>query len=210
MSALELDDIMSRLVEGDASSGDWDRFVASAQGNAGLWRDLALAQRDHAMISSAVDAASAVAATIPLPSGEQAHSAEPAPVVGTIRRASTWSGWAVAALVSVTLFVQHQTGRMTGVPAQNDIQTAGWSPTPDEALKSYLTQGKKSGQVVEQVPTKLLLQTKPAPSGDGYDIIYVRQIVERARVTDLYGYGGMTESRQPALVKYQPTVSRPR
>jgi hypothetical protein len=38
------------------------------------------------------------------------------------------------------------------------------------------------------MPRKVLMHAEPAADGRGYDVVYVRQIVERARVGGMYRF----------------------
>ncbi|HEX8877256.1 MAG TPA: hypothetical protein VF777_10935 [Phycisphaerales bacterium] len=176
--------LISRVVDGVASPGDWVEIDLISAADQHVWREIAQAQRDKQLLDFAVGRATATADQIDLP--------EPAPLV-IIRRArmnaTQWAGWAAAAVLAVAMLV---------VPNWNTpgTQTAGPSlpifdqpPTsPDAALDSYLSRGKETGRVVRQLPDFVVLDSAPAADGNGYDIIYLRQIVERARVDSLSKY----------------------
>ena len=72
------------------------------------------------------------------------------------------------------------------VPQNN---TAGLNIPTGALLTRYLEQGKKSGQVVGELLDKVLIETRPVQNGDGYEVYYIRQIIEKARVPDLYTFG---------------------
>lgn len=176
--------LISRVVDGVASPGDWVEIDLISAADQNVWREIAQAQRDKQLLDFAVGRATATADRIDLP--------EPAPLV-IIRRArmnaTQWAGWAAAAVLAVAMLV---------VPNWNTpgTQTAGPSlpifdqpPTSaDAALDNYLSRGKETGRVVRQLPDFVVLDSAPAADGSGYDIIYLRQIVERARVDSLSKY----------------------
>lgn len=176
--------LISRVVDGVAGPSDWVEIDMISAADQNVWREIAQAQRDKQLLDFAVGRATATADRIDLP--------EPAPLV-IIRRArigmAQWTGWAAAAVMAVAMLV---------VPNWNTpgTQVAGPSlpifdqppTTPDQALENYLSTGKQTGRVVRQLPDFVVLDSAPAADGSGYDIIYLRQIVERARVDSLHRY----------------------
>lgn len=82
-------------------------------------------------------------------------------------------------------------GRVTGGTAQAGLGsslTAGLS-TPDEALGEYLRLGQMKGQVLGELPQRVMLQSRELGEGKGREVLYLRQIVERAVVKDVYKLG---------------------
>jgi hypothetical protein len=71
----------------------------------------------------------------------------------------------------------------------------------EEALRHYLDRGLAEGRVIGEVPTKLLLGIRPGPLG-GHELIYMRPIIERRRVPELWQVDGEDEVGQPTLVRY--------
>ncbi|NUQ68803.1 MAG: hypothetical protein HUU18_11065, partial [Phycisphaerales bacterium] len=55
-----------------------------------------------------------------------------------------------------------------------------------DALQEYLDRGRQDGLVIGELPDKVLVQTRPIGNGGGMEVVYLRQIVERTRVDDLY------------------------
>ena len=111
-----------------------------------------------------------------------------------------WSGWAVAALVALAWV----SGLSKVQPTGNGFG-AGFDPstlTAAEHLENYKTQGRREGRVFDEVPEKILVQTRPSPTGDGVEIIFIRQILERMTLPDLYQYQGEDESGRPTLVRF--------
>jgi hypothetical protein len=56
--------------------------------------------------------------------------------------------------------------------------------TPDQLMQAYLREGATAGRVIDQLPLQTL-STRRAPDGDGFDVVFVRSLVERARVKQL-------------------------
>ncbi len=184
------DILISRAVDGRARPEDWHTIETLGREEPAFWRDLALAQRDDRALSQAVSAAAGRADGIDLPEAELADAIRANPRAVVVRRtrlAAAWSGWAVAALVALAMVTRSQpvpgnatTSNLAGVPGAGAIGTAA------DALNSYLELGKKDGTVLGEMPDKLLVRTSKVEGGEGYEVVFVRQIVERARVPGLY------------------------
>jgi hypothetical protein len=56
--------------------------------------------------------------------------------------------------------------------------------TASEAFNEYLAKGKQTGLVVGEVPARVLIEARPMKSG-GYEVTYLRQVLERRRVREL-------------------------
>ncbi|MHC4775703.1 MAG: hypothetical protein ACYTBR_10620 [Planctomycetota bacterium] len=197
--------LMSRAVDGDATTDQWDELTALAAKDPSVWRRLAETLRDHSGFARAVNAEVAVAETVPLPSPQRARAAvPPEPRTEPFAHASRWSGWTVAAAIVIAwlawIFNVADTGRGVESPAP-PVQVAGL-PAAD-LLQAYLDRGKQEERVIGEVPDRILINSRPAVSGQGYELVYVRQILERAVVPDLYQFRGQDERGQPILVRYE-------
>ncbi|MBL8887765.1 MAG: hypothetical protein JNK16_13990 [Phycisphaerales bacterium] len=183
MSMAEKDILISRVVDGVAGAGDWVELDMLGAADSSLWRELAQAQRDKQLLDQAVGEAISIADVVALPKSEWSE-------LGDRRlRVPQWAGWAAAAVLAIAMFVMPRGGTPTGntagtffPPAQMEEQT------PDAALSSYLAKGKDEGRVIRQLPEFVVLESKPAADGLGYDVVYLRQIVERARVESVNSY----------------------
>lgn len=190
--------LISRVIDGDANEQEWTDLESLALRNPQVWRELAEAQRDHAALMRGVSTALALADTTPLPSSREVFACSDSSYrfQQRLHRLSAWAGWAVAAMV-VLAFVTHS--------PQSPIHTSSIVPqlvnTPDEALNNYLNVGTKAGRVIEQVPTRVMMQSNPLPSGHGFEVIYLRQIIEKTTVPDLYQFAGEDERGQPTPVR---------
>src|SRR5262245_20793344 len=179
-----IDILITRAVDGQASQADWAALESLAQREPGVWRDLAMAQRDHQLLSAAVGRAVGVAGSVEVPSLSEAGVEPPGARAMFLRTrtVATWGGWAAAAAVALA-FVANRAGQ------NQPPQMAGAGPaitTAADALSRYLDQGKQEGTVIGEVPGRVLVDTSKAPDGNGYTVIYLRQIVERTHVPDLY------------------------
>ncbi|HYF15691.1 MAG TPA: hypothetical protein VD971_11540 [Phycisphaerales bacterium] len=185
----EVDLLISRAVDGEAGRSGWVLLEAAAHEDPGVWRRLALSFRDHLALSEAVCGASSAAERTALP------GARP-----QTRPAAAWAGWlAAAAALTFAIFVTSKERR------ESPVQQAG-SPivSAADALNNYLTLGAREGQVIGQGERQLVGYQ---PDGGEYVVVYVRPIVERVRVKDLYKFS-MEESgvRVPVQVEVPEAI----
>lgn len=196
--------LISRIVDGDAGEPEWTEFETLAIRQPLVWRELAEAQRDHAALVRGVSSALALAEATPLPSSREAFNFQghADKFQQRLHRLSAWAGWAVAAVV-VLAFTP--LGRpFQSSPPQSGLQTTGWNiNTADDALDAYKKLGGESGRVLGEMPTRVMVQSTPVPTGQGYEVVYLRQIVEKVIVADLYQFTGEDERGQPTPVRWQ-------
>ncbi|MFG0242680.1 MAG: hypothetical protein ACF8R9_07855 [Phycisphaerales bacterium JB054] len=187
MTGVDRDILITRVLDGEATPEDWAAFRAMAALDQAVWADLADAQQDRADLASAVADAIAIADRVEAPvhrhAGEQLNA--------RIRTGAAWLGWVAAAMVAVAGF----TGRL-GAPATQGgaglgAQQAGLFPisSPEDAMQLYLDKGQQAGSVLGEVPDRVLLSSAPAADGNGYEVVFLRQIIERQRVKTLYQLG---------------------
>lgn len=220
--------LVSRTVDGEATDAQFDQLctVADARaalGDAALWRALALAYRDDQRLRLAArelvqrpfartelaDAEGAAAARLdtdallPTQHAGAAHA-----------RWSSRAGWGVALAASLLMAVAwlRPVANMQGQPAPNasmptqaagvgaGLSTAGLGQaigSAADALDAYLARGRAEGSVVGESEQRQVLSVLPRTDGS-YDVIYVRPIIERVQVQDLYKLGiDDTGSYQP-------------
>lgn len=174
MNEPNLDILITRVIDRRATPADWVELEALGAADHTVWRELALAQRQDGALAGAVEDAVSAAGHVPLP----VHSA--AGVHRRLRLVAAWGGWAAAAVVAL-MFSTPRLAPMNG----GGTHTAGPSLALPEMLSEYIDQGKKQGTVVGELPDKIVLDSTKTPDG-GTEIVFVRQIVEKARVDDLY------------------------
>ena len=194
--------MVSRVIEPDATSEQWDELTAAASSNPTLWRRTAEALRDHQAMTRAVNGSIAIAddvSTTPRTSRLEDRSAVDA-APSERRQLLRWSGWAVAALVALAWV----SGLGNVQPTGNGYQAGIGSPVLSAAdlLDRYLVQGRREGRVFDEVPEKIFVQSRPSPTGDAVEVIFIRQILERMTLPDLYQYEGEDESGRPTLVRF--------
>ncbi|MFN0131202.1 MAG: hypothetical protein ACKVW3_01515 [Phycisphaerales bacterium] len=191
--------LISRVVDGVASAADWARLKALAETDGSIWRDLAEAQEMQSDLTTLVARAGAIADGIGAPVEEAMVSG----LTNRFRLVGAWGGWAVAAAVGLA-FVAGRPGMMGTQPGNQ----AGVLPSlsASDAFEQYLQKGTAEGRVVGEMPTRVMLEARPAEGGGatrGYEVIYLRQIMERVVVPDLYQFGGKDEAGNPVPVRVE-------
>lgn len=179
--------LITRVLDGCATPEDWRRLDALGAQNADVWRELAQAQRADQSLRRAVSEVVDRAGVHEL-SESHLHAGAVSRGQRTFearsRGVATWGGWAAAATIAFAFFSQRA---WNTPPASSGTQGASLLEVGGEdPLQQYIDAGRKQGRVYGELPEKVLVQTVPAPDGQGYDVVYIRQIVERTRVPDLY------------------------
>lgn len=196
MNHAERDILISQVIDGEADDQQWNHLQEIAAVDPSVWHDLAEMQRQHHAMSLAMTEAAYVAERVAVPRWR--------PVV----RLGAWGGWAVAAvlvLAWVTTLGQPasiDTGGAT--PIENTRQVAGFTSITD-AIQAYLNDDNspEKGEVLKELPAKVLVNSRPLPAGEGYELVYVRQVLERTVVPDLFEFEGQDERGQSRLIRVQ-------
>jgi hypothetical protein len=201
------DILISRILDGNATSGDWDELTALADANQALWRNLAMSLREHQAFARAVNADVTIADAIEMPLVRRVATGRPHagrhPAI--LARVGGWSGWAVAAVFTIVWvagvlnLVQNTTPQPDSSSPVQTLALGGASAS--ELLEAYLDKGRQEDFVIAEVPQRVLIETRPNGTGHGYELIYLRQILERTVVPDLYQFNH-DEAGQPTLVRY--------
>jgi hypothetical protein len=181
---IDRDLLISRAIDEQASDDDWAQLRRLSETDATVWRDLAEAQHEHAELSRALEGAIAVADEIDAPVEHFVQTR----FANRLRVVATWGGWAVAAVLVLAM--------VRNPNLSNEVtNTAGLAGprlgevTPDQALQRYIDEGRRTGQVLEEIPERVLIETRPVAGGDGVEVIFIRQFIERTRVHTLYRTG---------------------
>jgi hypothetical protein len=183
--------------------------------------------------ASAVSIAPEASVTGPAPVLARIDAPESAPIAGAAAPRSDRLGWLVAAMLAVGFVAitirpgnpldpgtSPNTGRTappagfnaglanfgSSTPALASTATAMLSP--DELLGQYVARGREQGRVVGELPQRLVLETRPTSDGQGQEILYVRQIVERAIVPSMYRLS-KDDAGQPTIVPASTTQNTP-
>lgn len=196
------DVLITRVIDARATPADWLSLRDLAQRDGAVWNELASAQRDAAALGFAMDDRLAVAERVDVP----AVALRGAGVDESWARRIPRLGWGIAALLALALVSQMVSNRGSAGTQQAGLGPTGASfKTPDDAMDAYLKIGRDSGQVVGELPQRYVLETRPAADGKGYEVLYVRQVLERRRVDDMYKVGA-DETGRPVLVPCSPAL----
>ncbi len=197
----QLDLLVSRIADGEADEHDWGAFNALAEKMPDAWKHLARAQREHSALSMAVGVALHGAERVELPTAEAAElftARRHAPThIRTLSRLGAYSGWAAAAAVALVAWNGAFRGGGAGEAGPGSagdgnvasIVPAGFTVnSPDDAVKAYLNMGGRNGSVIGELPRRVVVDSEPTTLNGGQRgvrVIYIRQFVEQAVVTDL-------------------------
>lgn len=201
MTGIDRDILITRVLDGEATPEDWAAFRALAARDQSVWAELADAQQDRAELASALAEAIAVADRVEAPI--DAHAGER--FNARLRTGAAWLGWAAAATLAVGAFVGRGGLGTAPAPASDGAQQAGLFPinSAEDALKVYFDKGQQTGRVLGELPDRVLLSSQPLPDGSGFSVVYLRQIVERQEVPDLFRMG-VNEAGQRVPVQIVP------
>ena len=202
------DDILiSRTIDGNATTGDWEELTALADANPAVWRNLAMSLRAHQAFARALNADVTVADAIEMPTVQRAAATIQLRDAGRhpafLARVGGWSGWAVAAVFTIIWVagVFNLVQNTTPQPGSSSGNTTMVGASAAELLEAYLDKGRQEDFVIAEGPQRILIETRPNGSGRGYELIYLRQILERTVVPDLYQFN-RDEAGQPRLIRY--------
>ena len=221
MTREQMDQLLSSVIDG-CDESTWTTFVSHAELQPCLWRELAEMQRDQALLGLAINVATAVADRVEVPADHEARrSFQRQPGIGAAGRSAAlpmrhWLplagglGWAAAAALALAMFLTHEKQtRVDSSPradANNPVDgTLVRIASPDDAVREYVMRGRETGQVVGEMPTRLLIESRPSSTGEGFDVVYLRQFMERDHVPALYQPTGRDEAGRATLVNYEPS-----
>ncbi len=203
---IDRDVLVTRIIDARASDTDWSALRNLAAADPAIWTELQEATREAHALERAMAPAAAIAEGVPMPTLSVDMQARPV-VIGRIGPRSAL-GWLVAALVAVGWGAQWLAPGSAGSGNAANM-LAPLSRTADAALNEYLDLGKKSGRVVAEMPERIVLESRPAADGNGYEVLYVRQVLERATVSagDLYKLGVKEDGRTMLVPAGPPPVT---
>ncbi|HYD01399.1 MAG TPA: hypothetical protein VEB22_09255 [Phycisphaerales bacterium] len=214
-SNLDQDVLFTRLLDGRARARDWQRLreTTATEAGAAAWDRLIASASDQDVLGGVIGLAGeraeltevAAAAPEPIPFS---------PATGrrhdrAVRAARL--GWLVAACMALGLV---SVALRPGSGASPTTQSAGLgTPALDtfssaDLMNGYKMRAAKEGTLVGELPQRLVLETRPSSDGKGYEVLYMRQLIERAIVDDLYKLGTDDQGR-PVIVPTSMPVTRP-
>ncbi len=187
--------LMSRVIDGRATANDWLHLEAIGAREPGLWRDLALAQRDQRQLEAFVARSTEIADAVELP-----EAPRPLSLQDRVRAFAVWGGWAVAAVVALAVLGPNIT---PGGNQQSSGNTAGIVPVDlsnfrgEELLSKALERGREDGTVPGELADGYLIRANALSTGQGYEVMYVRPIVVKRRVNNLLHFPSVDEAGNP-------------
>jgi hypothetical protein len=203
--------LIARIVDGRAGDAEWTDLRSLSASDPMVWRDLGDAQRDASLLSEAMVPALAAADRSILPGVILNHDG-----LSLRERLATvnWRsglGWLAAAAVACA-WVAGVDPRAGGSPAA-PVNSAGIIPinnNPDDLLTRYLDVGRQQGRVIAEMPERIVLESRPLTDGSAVEVLYLRQVLERAVVTDNAMFRvGTNDAGQRVLLPAGP-VAAPR
>ena len=185
----EVDRLLSRIVDGEASADDRAAFDRQAAVDPGLWRQLAAAQQEMTLLAAGLEAEVASAMQVDLPSDPPEviiGRVDESQAGGALRGAGTsvaWLaamvGWAAVLVLSVVLAIS---GAMQTPPA-----TSGGTPvggdgtpttfTPEQHWRLYL-----QAPFVSEELAPMIRESEPLADG-GIRLHIIRRIEETYDLT---------------------------
>ncbi len=207
--------IISHVVDGEATTQEWHDFEALALVQPRMWQELAHAQPDAGALRGGLTAASVVADRVSLPANAVVQSAVDERVAEVhayqhpqlrLNRLGAWTGWAAAAIITIIAAVQLKTHQVGSEANLVPTGLSGPMQTSADAWKEYLNLGKQDGSVLGEMPGRVLVESRPVPQGQGFEVVFIRQVMERRVGPDLYEVTGRDEAGKPTLAPVKPTV----
>ena len=186
----ELEVLLSRAVAGDRTALDEVRRRGTR--DASVLDELALWQADELRLARVARELHATADRVETPRAE--------------RGARRWSGlgWAVAAVLAVVWSLQ---ALAPSNPADRRASVAGVAPgfaSSDEAFDAYLSKAREEGVVTGDVAPPTLLRSRELGGGRGFEVVIVRQIIERRVSPEIYRVAPMGETGQLRQILVRP------
>lgn len=171
------DVLIGRVVDGEATPSDWGELEGIARADGSLWQRLAQSQRAHARLERAVEDEIAITELIELP--------EPPSVVASFKsRWQSWGGWVAAAALGLAWLGAGNGPLAMRSPGQSPGSTATFAPSLDGMWQQYINSGKQNDRVINEMPLQLV-DSRDLGEGRGYEMIYVRPVLEKKVVTDV-------------------------
>lgn len=175
----ETDSLIARVAANEADGVEWGRFETIAASEPRAWEEMARTLRTELQARQALDDATAPAEHIDLPMNSAS---------AVLRvRAFGWPGWALAAVLALAWawmgFFENARGpsNQAGIgsqfmPVRNDA---------DQAYEDYLSLGAREGRVLQELPM-MMVETRFDDTHGTVEVVYVRQLLERATVQSAF------------------------
>lgn len=184
----EIERLVMRAVDGEASEAEFEELRVLAAGDPAVWRELGESQRASAELAARVESVLGVADEVEAPV-EELERVRPGSRIRSVWSAGGWLSAAAVLVAWVTTGGPRVGSELDGVSGAGGVNGASVVPIAgqaSEALDRYLELGREQGRVLGEVPTGVVLERRPLEDGSGYEVIFLRQIMERAVVEDVY------------------------
>lgn len=182
------DALISRIVDRKESTADWEQLAELDDGNGSAWLALAQTLRCEAELRGAL--------------GAELERADSVELVAPRRIAASlagWSGWLTAAACLLG-WILAASDRVEPDPISTDdnalVSVDGPSPSesePQSTEDSAQSTGSQAeivraaadaADVIKELPL-IIVDTQPAESGEGYEVVYLRRVLESRRVDEV-------------------------
>lgn len=166
------DDTIDQVFARPGDDSAWQRLESTAAADPSLWRRFAEASRVESRMKETAALMREVADRVPLPPG------------AAFRR-NRWTRRLPRIAAAALL--------MAAAVGTDRLVTRPWPSAPardvpasaDEVLADYLDRGERAGRILRSLP-ELVLEQRPAASGAGVEVFYVRRILERRVLPAVY------------------------
>lgn len=188
--AAELDVLLSRAVAGDRAA--LAEVRARGATDPSVLDELALWQADELRLARVAR--------------ELQHAADSVEAPRTrLRTRDRWAGagWAVAAVLAIAWLMQVVSPRR----AQPDASVAGIAPafqSSEEAFDAYVAKAREEGVLSGEVAPPTLLRSRELGDGRGFEVVIIRQVVERRVSPEIYRIAPSGESGARRTVIIRP------
>lgn len=152
--------LLHRAASGNATAGDWRELEIIAATDPAVWERLAISMRDQNELLQLTRGLETAASRVDLPLG----TAAPALTPGTAHhRATAASGWLAAAAITIISLLAFFTSPRPALGGSDDLTI-------------------KKSEILGELPN-VLVETRAADEGGGVDVIYLRRLITKTRVT---------------------------
>lgn len=191
-AAADIDLLLSRAVSGDRDALSAVRARGASE--PALLDELAMWQADELRLARAAREITAIADRVEPPEAASG-------------RARTWRhgiGWGVAALIALAWISQSVAPRTPTAPRESVAGFPGFASS-DAAYDAYLEKARADGVIFGDVAPPTIIGSRELAGGEGFEVLIMRQIVERRKLPELYRVVPVDETGRLA-----PIVIRPR
>lgn len=179
----DLDFLIDRIASGEADAGDLEALSQEAHLDGSIWNRMADALRTGSSLREAGEACATISDRIELPASPSAHHVRSQRAA--LARIGSWAGWAVAAMIGLAFVSASPWSSSARNAALRSSDSPDAAPavqlSADDAWTAYLAARRDEGAVLNELPM-LTVQAVAAEDGSHVDVVYVRRVMEHARL----------------------------